>query len=33
MGKAINPMLGLTGLYQALLTLLLIGGFVFGGDG
>ena len=32
-GKAINPMLGLTGLYQALLTLLLIGGFALGGNG
>ncbi len=33
LGATINPLLGQTGLYQALLTLLLIIGFVVGGDG
>ncbi|WP_295387454.1 1,4-dihydroxy-2-naphthoate octaprenyltransferase [uncultured Thiodictyon sp.] len=32
-GAAINPLLGQTGLYQALLTGLLIGGFALGGQG
>ena len=31
-GAQINPMLGQTGLYQGLLTLLLIGGFAVGGN-
>jgi 1,4-dihydroxy-2-naphthoate octaprenyltransferase len=31
-GAQINPMLGQTGLYQGLLTLLMIVGFAFGGS-
>lgn len=33
LGAAINPMIGLTGLYQTLLTLLLIGGFALSSNG